>query len=107
VYDVDTADVVVLGCLLLLLAWAGILMWRSVNPRRPLLIAASLPALVASALVAIQMTVGGTKLLAFVTIYVCVAAVIVPFAIMMRHELARVLHVVLPIARLVRRGRRS
>jgi hypothetical protein len=106
VYDVSASDVVIPGCMLLILAWSGILMWRTVNPARPLFVAAVLPAIVASALVATQMAIGGTHVLGIVTIYLCVAAVIMPFGIMTRHQLVRLIEVVFPTARLVRRRRR-
>jgi hypothetical protein len=99
----ETADVVVPGCLLLLLAWAALVMWRSVKPPRYLFNLALVPALVASGLVALQLAGGHGATLAIATMYVCVAAVVVPFAIITRHQLVRVIEVVFPIARLVRR----
>jgi hypothetical protein len=104
---VESTDAVVVGCLLLVFAWAGILMWRSVKPPRYLWLSALLPALFASALVALQMAVDAGETVAIVTIYACAVAMIVPFAIMMRHQIVRLVQAVIPSARLVRRRRRS
>jgi hypothetical protein len=107
VYEIEAADVVVPGCLLLILAWAGVLMWRSTKLQRGLLGVALVPLVVASALVLLQMAVDCGTTVAITTMYICLAAVVLPYAIMVRHELARVIHAVLPIARLMRRRRRQ
>jgi hypothetical protein len=105
--DVETIDAVVVGCLLLLLAWTGILMWRTLKPPRYLFVIAAVPAMVASALVVMQMAIDAGGTVAVTTIYLSVAAVFVPFTIMVRHQIVRLIEFVFPTARLVRRGRRS
>ena len=96
------------GVLLLSLAWVAIGMWRSVKPPRTLLIVAVVPAVIATALVVWFTTRRPTERDLIVTMYACVAAVVVPFAIMMRHQVVRLIKFVFPSARLVqRRARRG
>ena len=99
-------DVGVPGTLLLSLAWVAIGMWRSVKPPRPLFVVALVPALVATALVVWFSTRRPSESDLIATMFACVAAVVVPFAIMMRHQVVRLIKFVFPSARLVQRRTR-
>jgi hypothetical protein len=92
-------------CLLLVLAWSAMWMWRSVKPPAYVFFIALVPVLLASALTGLQLVRPGTKTESIATMYACTVAVIVPFALMMRHPLVRLVRMVLPRARLVRRRR--
>lgn len=93
--------------MLLSLAFTAIYMWRSVRPPTFLFVTAIVPALVATVLVAIEQLVPGTERDQIVTMYACVLAVVVPSAIMMRHQFVRLVRAVFPRAHLVRRRAKS
>jgi hypothetical protein len=103
---VETTGPWLVQCMLLVLAWIAIAMWRTVRPPTFLLVVALVPVLLASALVVIDRLAPGTERDQIINWYACVLAVVVPFAIMMRHQVARLIKAMLPTARLVRRRRR-
>jgi hypothetical protein len=87
-------------CLLLAIAWTMIFMWLSVKPTFGRFLVALVPALLASTVVAMQYSIQPGER-ATITMFACVAAVIAPATLMMKHQL----ELLFPRARLVRRRR--
>ena len=99
----EHAELPIPQCMLLVFAWIMILMWRTVKPPQLLFVIALAPAAFATLLVVLQHYIKPSELDTTITMFACIAAVIVPASLMMRHQLVRLVKFVFPRARVVRR----